>query len=44
MKTILSLLAALAMAGCVAPSGERWPINEQLDPVTEEPPDVVLTR
>jgi len=38
MKRIALLLIALTLSGC-ATRGDRWPITQPLDPVTERPID-----
>ena len=44
MKILSCLLLCLSLAGCVVRNGNMWPINEQIDPVTEEPPNVITNR
>lgn len=44
MRILFTLMVACVLSGCVLPPGNRWPIDEQVDPVTEEPPDVVTSR
>jgi hypothetical protein len=45
IKQLAILLTVAALSSCSTPAPEsRYPVDEMLDPVTEEVPDVILPR
>jgi len=39
--TLIIIAAAALATGCTTTSPDRWPVQQMLDPVTEEPPNVI---